>query len=592
MIAKSRIIRNAFYLQLAAYILSELTQMIGNVIDGVIIGRCLGVDSMAAFGIISPLMVAFALFGTIIATGSRNFFTRLVGEGRIKDAQGIFSLSLLFSVGLSAFFMIFVLLFSEQIAGALGASGSAAYLLPKARAYLIGISIGLPAINAMKILCYYLPIDNDRQLPVNASLVLAVTNVVLDVLVAFVLHGDIFGMGVATSISYYMAVAVLLLHFRKKDVILKLSVQNIRWREIPGIIAQGIPIGVCQIGYMVRVAFMNRLLAAVASSQAIAAYSVYQQADNILCCLTIGMADTVAVLAGILFGEEDRPRMKRLLFTSVQATLVITLGVSVLTFIAAPGFASLYISGDAEALAYSIKAVRAYAVGMPLYGLSLIYFNYFQGIGRNRLSSVAGFLSESGFLMLSAGVLSNWFYADAVWYAFVATQILMYAFYGILIAIESRRNGTRSMMLWDRVLLLSATFDVQEDARIDLSITEVKEMKELSEAVWDFCLAHGCDIRRTYHMSLAVEEMAGNVLQHGFPHDKRIHSIEVRVLKKGDDYILRIRDDCFIFDPQKQLELYSEDDPMHHLGLRMIVGTAKEFQYTCVLKLNNLRVRV
>ena len=75
--------------------------MIGNVIDGVIIGRCLGVDSMAAFGIISPLMVAFALFGTIIATGSRNFFTRLVGEGKIKDAQGIFSLSLLFSVGLS-----------------------------------------------------------------------------------------------------------------------------------------------------------------------------------------------------------------------------------------------------------------------------------------------------------------------------------------------------------------------------------------------------------------------------------------------------------------------------------------------------------
>lgn len=113
--------------------------------------------------------------------------------------------------------------------------------------------------------------------------------------------------------------------------------KNIPWREILGIIAQGIPIGVCRISYMVRVAFMNRLLAAVASSQAIAAYAVYQQADDILCSLTIGMADTVAVLAGILLGEEDRPRMKRLLFTSVQATFVITLGVSVLTFIAAPG---------------------------------------------------------------------------------------------------------------------------------------------------------------------------------------------------------------------------------------------------------------
>lgn len=216
MIQESRIIRNAFYLQVVTYILSELTQMIGSLIDGVIIGRCLGVESMAAFGIISPLMVAFSLFGTIIATGSRNLFTRLIGEGRIKDAQGIFSLSLIFSIGPAACFMLFILLFSEQIAMALGASGSAAYLLSKASAYLIGISIGLPAINAMKILCNYLPIDNDRQLPINASVVLTATNVILDLLVAFALHRDIFEMGAATSISYYMAVAVLLLHFRKK----------------------------------------------------------------------------------------------------------------------------------------------------------------------------------------------------------------------------------------------------------------------------------------------------------------------------------------------------------------------------------------
>jgi hypothetical protein len=42
--------------------------------------------------------------------------------------------------------------------------------------------------------------------------------------------------------------------------------------------------------------------------------------------------------------------MKRLLFTSVQATIVITAGIAALIWIMAPQFASLYIKGSPEAL--------------------------------------------------------------------------------------------------------------------------------------------------------------------------------------------------------------------------------------------------
>ncbi|MCR5734796.1 MAG: hypothetical protein K6G22_09350 [Lachnospiraceae bacterium] len=62
-------------------------------------------------------------------------------------------------------------------------------------------------------------------------------------------------------------------------------------------------------------------------------------------------------------------------------------------------------------------------------------------------------------------------------------------------------------------------------------------------------------------------------------------------LKKVDDYILRVRDDCLIFDPLKQISLYSEDDVVHHPGIKIIIGLSSEFRYTCILKLNNLVVR-
>ena len=93
-------------------------------------------------------------------------------------------------------------------------------------------------------------------------------------------------------------------------------------------------------------------------------------------------------------------------------------------------------------------------------------------------------------------------------------------------------------------------------------------------------------------MALATEEMLGNVITHGFSNDNKVHSVDVRILKKNDDFVLRVRDDCLIFDPLKQLTLFSDEDVIHNIGLRLTVRTAKDFKYSCILKLNNLLVRV
>ena len=586
------IIRNTVYAHLAAFILSSLSATIGSLVDGVIIGQYLGVDSMAAFGIIAPLLTAFSLTGTLVSAGARNRFSRFVGEGKLAEAQGVFSMSVVLTVGSAAVWMIVMLAFATPITMALGTTGNAASLLRKSRHYLIGISIGLPAMNAMKILTSYMPLDNDRGLPVISSIVLTAADILLDMMVVFVLHQDTLGMGLATSISYYIAVFVLLTHFRKKNALLRFTIRKMPWRETGPILKQGLPMGVCRLGNTLRSTFMNRMLALIATSAAIAAYSVHRQADAFLNPLTIGLADTVAMIAGVLMGEEDRPMMKRLLASSAQATATLTLGIAVLAWIFAPQFAGLFIKGNPEALRLSVRAVRCYAIGMPLYGLNLIYLNYFQGIGKSRLSTVSGFLSEAGLLMISAWGLSHWLGADAVWAAFPVTQLLMLVYYSFMIAIESRRVGLRHAKLLDRILLLPESFDVAECERMDWSVSTMDQVAVLSQKVWSFCDRHGCDPRRRYLMSLSVEEMVGNVIQHGFTKDKKRHHIDVRILKKKEDYIVRIRDDCAFFDPIERLQLYSERDPLHHVGLRMISKTAKSIQYTCVLKLNNLVVRI
>ena len=585
------IIRNTFYIQLTAFILLSLSSSVGSMIDGVVIGQFLGVDSIAAFGIINPLMIAFSIIGAVVSAGARNRFTKLLGAGKTEQARSVFSLACVLSTGFAAVLMIFLLVFSGPVTSALGAAKNTADLLPKARGYLIGISFGLPAMNLVRVLNGFMPLDNDRNLPVISSIFLTVSDIVMDLAAVLFFHGDTMEMGIATSISYYVALAVLLTHFCKKDIFLRFRFSGLPWQETASILGKGMPSGVCRIGNTLRCIFMNRLLAIIATSAAIAAYSVHRQADSFFNPVTIGMADTVALLAGILVGEEDRPMMKRLLFTSVQATLVITAGIAALIWIFAPQFASLYIKDDPEALRLAVTAVRCYAIGMPINGLNLIYLNYFQGVGKSFLASVSGFICESGLLILSAAALVPLLGADAVWWAFPISQFLVMCYYGIVVAIESRRIKIYREGLWNRVLLLPDSFDVTDNEKLDVTITEMDEVMQLTDAVWNFCELHGCDSAKRNHLALSVEELAGNMIRHGFT-DGKPHCIEARVLKKPTGYYVRFRNDCLIFDPVKQVQLLSEEDPTYHIGLRMIAGLATDIQYTCVLKLNNILVKI
>lgn len=589
----SRIIRNTFYASLFVYIVSNMAATVGSLVDGILIGQFMGLDSIAAFGLASPIAMVYVLFGAVIATGARQRFTRRIGCGDLDGAKGIFTLSVLLSVGLAVFLMIVILVFASQISVMLGAAGNAAYLFEKTRNYLIGVAVGLPAMNAMRILNAYMAIDNDRNMPIISSVVLTAADILLDLLVIFVLHGDTLEMGLATSVSYYIAVAVMLLHFRRKERLMVFSFSSIRLKESGAMLMSGLQNGFSRIAITVRSVFMNNLLAGVAVSAAgcIAAYSVHRQMDSFLNCIVFGMADTCAMIVDMLLAEENRPMIRRLLKTSFRASLTLVVVIAAVVFLLAPFLASLFIKDNPEVLSLSTWAIRCYALGMPLSGLNVVYHYYLNSLGKHKAAMVFALLRDGLFLMFSAWALLPFAGAHAAWIAFPVTQVLLLIAEAAYAAFVCRKNQIRVKDLWDRILLLPNGFDVPENDRIDRTITSHDEVIALSAEAWSFCHDRGCDTSRTYAISLAVEEMATNTVVEGFRPGKH-NSIDMRILKKGDDYIVRIRDDCLIFDPVKQLQLYSDKVPMHHIGLRMAIGSAKDVQYTCVLKLNNLVIRV
>ena len=78
--------------------------------------------------------------------------------------------------------------------------------------------------------------------------------------------------------------------------------------------------------------------------------------------------------------------------------------------------------------------------------------------------------------------------------------------------------------------------------------------------------------------------MAGNVILHGFPADTRDHHLSVLVMDRGDQWVLRFRDDCRAFDPVH----FVPPEPEQALGIRLVLSMTEEAHYTYSLNLNNL----
>ena len=144
----------------------------------------------------------------------------------------------------------------------------------------------------------------------------------------------------------------------------------------------------------------------------------------------------------------------------------------------------------------------------------------------------------------------------------------------------------------EELMVIPDGFGAPESERMDLSVKSMEGVVSIAEQVQRFCLEHGIDRQRAYLAGLSMEEMAGNIVEHGFTKDNKSHSIDVRVVHKDDDMILRIKDDCVPFDPGERQKLAEDNDVTKNIGIRMVFRIARDVQYQNILGLNVLTIRI
>ncbi len=587
--SKGMIISKLFKKSVVSIIAAAVATMIGVVIDGIVIGRFLGTDSMAAYGLVTPVINLATAFSGILAAGAQVVCAQHLGAGKADRARRAFSMCMVITAIIAVVMMAVILLFRGNICVLLGARGKSAHLLPLASDYLLGMVFAFPSVLLLFEFNSLMRLDGDPNRVIVAVVVMTLLDVAGDLLNALVIHGGMLGMGLATSISYFVALVIMLLHFRKKDIIFRFSPKGLKLRDLGDILSIGSASAVGSVSAMLRNGVLNNIMAGtVLSATAVAALGVLNTVYNFTSSTMIGVGLTAAMIAGMILGEQDRSAAEALVKTAVKTALVVGLILAVIVFVCADFIAGVFGSADGKQMVeLASRGLRFYALSIVLYGLNNVFVNYTQGMRRMTISNIFCFLQSFVFLVLPALLLSGAMDADAVWIAYIVAEVATLLCIIVFAAIQKRGFPFR----FSDFLFLKEPFGVPEEDLFETTISEENDIIPASEAVSEFCLRHNAGNKISTLTALFVEELSNNIVEYGFKDGKK-YSIDIRVMKLSDGWTIRFRDDCKQFDPTEWIKLHESDDPTSNIGIRMVCGMAKKVSYLSTMELNNLTIQL
>ena len=581
----SRIISNMFFRLLPVQIILVAIGSLNGIIDGAMASNLIGPEALTATGLFGPMVTLTNMINAVLVGGASILCGQFMGRNQIGRSKSVFTLDVLMVFFVGTILTVISLVIPGQISYVLGARGE---MIDKVAAYMQGYSFTFVATMLSSQLSAFLQMERQEKLTYFGIGIMLVMNAGLDYLLVGMLGMDMFGLGLATAISSWAFAIVLAIYYLTPKAAIRFSVGSIVRLDAKDILLIGFPGAISQACQMIRGLYLNHAILRYAGADGMAAFAAITTFGGIFFAVIAGVAASSRMLISIYSGEEDRAGLVMIMRTALYKGIGLSVAVNaVFIALAVPLTNIFYHDPQTEVYQLTVWGFRLFPVSMPLACFCLIFCNCFQCTKKmgivNVLSTFDGILGT----VLTAAITFPILGGMGIW----VTQIMNGVYPILIVILHAFFVNKRCAVDTESLMTLSKDFGVSEENRIDLTIHGMEDVIHTSEQIIDFCKRRGVDPKRSYYAGLCMEEMAGNVVQHGFV-DKKKHSADIRVVYKENELLLRIRDDCRLFDPKERVALFSPEDVTHNIGLRMVSRIAKSMNYQNMLGLNVLTITV
>ncbi len=391
-----------------------------NIIDRAFIGQVVGPEAIAGLGVTFPFMNLSGAFGAAVGVGASTAISVKLGQKDYRSAQMLLGNTVTLNAIIGIAFAVVCLIFLNPILRFFGASDAT---LPYAREFMEIILLGNVITHMYFGMNAVLRAASKPRHAMYATIFTVAMNILLDVVFIWWWGWGIRGAAFATLISQTLAMIWQMWLFSNQKELLHLQrgIYRLKSRLVKNIISIGISPFLMNTCACIIVIFMNNQFVRYGGDMAVGAYSIANSIGMMFVMFVMGVNQGMQPIAGYNYGARQHDRLMRVLKLSIlAATAIMTLGWLIAMFL--PYYCARLFTTDPTLIDMAIDGIRINMLVFPIIGFQMVITNFFQCIGKVKISIFLS-LSRQLLFLLPLLLVFPWFWGlNGVWAALPASD--------------------------------------------------------------------------------------------------------------------------------------------------------------------------
>jgi putative MATE family efflux protein len=396
-------------------IVGTVVMSLYNIIDRIFIGQGVGPLAISGLALTFPFMIVLMAFGLLVGAGSAARISITLGENNKEKAEKILANAFTLTLIISGTVIIVSYIFMGDLLRLFGGTEKTIHYAEDFMKIIIpggifsALSFGFN--NIMRASGY-------PKKAMYTMIICAIINIILDPIFIFGFHWGIQGAAFATNIAYIVGTVWVLSHFMKKKSNLRFHRKNFRLEKdiVISIISIGLSPFSMQLATCFVIILVNTTLIHYGGDLAIGAFGIINSVNTLVVMFIIGLNQGTQPILGYNFGAKLYGRMFRALKYAVFfASGLTTIGFMIGTFL--PTFMASLFTKDVELQNTAAKALRISVIMFPIIGSQIVITNFFQSIGKAKISILLSLTRQFLFLVPCLFILPTIFGMTGVWSA-------------------------------------------------------------------------------------------------------------------------------------------------------------------------------
>lgn len=386
-----------------------------NMVDSIFIGQGVGAMAISGLAITFPFMNLSAAFGAAIGVGASTLMSVKLGQKDYRTAENILGNTITLNIIIGVTFGVVCLMFLDPILRFFGASDQT---IVYARDYMEIILLGNAITHLYFGMNSVLRSASKPRHAMYATMFTVVLNTILDPLFIWTFGLGIRGAAYATVLSQLVALIWQFWIFSnpKELIRLKRGIYSLRGDLVKNIIGIGISPFSMNVCACMVVIFINNQLVRFGGDMSVGAFGIANRIVFIFVMFVMGINQGMQPIAGYNYGAQKLDRMMQVVKLSIIAATAIMILGWFLAMLAPRQCVSLFTT-DQHLIDTTVHGMRRMMLMLPIVGYQMVITNFFQCIGKVKISIFLSMSRQLLFLLPALALLPMWVGLDGVWLA-------------------------------------------------------------------------------------------------------------------------------------------------------------------------------